>query len=268
MTASDATGPATVPDGATARFVRRPAITSSVVALAAGGVAVALVADTALQREILRLAVVGGALAFGIGARLVRHGGTALPGSGCADRARWRSRRSRRGGTGGHAVPAGHPPGRVASRDCGYVDALRGACAGPVPVESGPDRSRRRLRVPRRARDGGDTGVGTTALLLAALATIVARDAAENAVSVGGQIGGQRGARTVRAELAHVGVAASVGAGAVVVRTRGGPSRHRRPPVRRARRAHRRQRGSGPRLQSIVRARRLAGRPGTMGVQS
>jgi len=54
------------------------------------------------------------------------------------------------------------------------------------------------------------------ALLLAALATIVARDAAENAVSVGGQIGGQRGARTVRAELAHVG-AASVGAGAVVV---------------------------------------------------
>jgi len=36
-------------------------------------------------------------------------------------------------------------------------------------------------------------------------------------VSVGGQIGGQRGARTVRAELAHVGVAASVGAGAVVV---------------------------------------------------
>jgi len=59
--------------------------------------------------------------------------------------------------------------------------------------------------------------VGTTALLLAALATIVARDAAENAVSVGGQIGGQRGARTVRAELAHVGVAASVGAGAVVV---------------------------------------------------
>jgi len=77
MTASDATGPATVPDGATARFVRRPAITSSVVALAAGGVAVALVADTALQREILRLAV-GGALAFRIGARLVRHGGTAL----------------------------------------------------------------------------------------------------------------------------------------------------------------------------------------------
>jgi len=60
--------------------------------------------------------------------------------------------------------------------------------------------------------------VGTTALLLAALATIVARDAAENAVSVGGQIGGQRGARTVRAELAHVGVAARAWArGAVVV---------------------------------------------------
>jgi len=115
------------------------------------------------------------------------------------------SRRSRRDGTGNHAAPAGHPPDRVASRNRGSVGALRGACAGSVPMVPGPDRRRHRPRVPRRARDGGDTGVGTTALLLATLATIVARDAAENAVSVGGQIGVQRGARTVRAELAHVG---------------------------------------------------------------
>jgi len=58
-------------------FADRRSRAASLPPLPAGGVAVALVADTALQREILRLAV-GGALAFGIGARLVRHGGTAL----------------------------------------------------------------------------------------------------------------------------------------------------------------------------------------------
>ncbi|ACM56004.1 DUF7519 family protein [Halorubrum lacusprofundi] len=216
MTASDATGPATVPDGATARFVRRPAITSSVVALAAGGVAVALVADTALQREILRLAV-GGALAFGIGARLVRHGGTALRALGALIAL-----------GGGLVVLVAVGQAATQSPQVTHrVELLPGIVgmwtlsAALAPV---------RFRWSRALIDlgagfvflgvlvtGVTQGVGTTALLLAALATIVARDAAENAVSVGGQIGGQRGARTVRAELAHVGVAASVGAGAVVV---------------------------------------------------
>jgi len=111
MTASDATGPATVPDGATARFVRRPAITSSVVALAAGGVAVALVAaDTALQREILRFCRRRRPrLRDRCTTRSSRWDGP--PGSGCADRARWRSRRSRRGGDRRPRSPRRSPTG-------------------------------------------------------------------------------------------------------------------------------------------------------------
>jgi len=163
--------------------------------------------------------------------------------------------------------PAGHPPGRVASRDCGYVDALRGACAGPVPVESGP-RSRRRLRVPRRARDGVTQGVGHH--------RAPARGARDDRRAGRGRERRVRrwtDRRSARCEdrsgrTRSRGSRRERGRGRRRGRTRGGPSRHRRPPVRRARRAHRRQRGSGPRLQSIVRARRLAGRPGTMGVQS
>ncbi|MFW6316914.1 MAG: hypothetical protein ACOC06_00410, partial [Halorubrum sp.] len=77
MTAPDATDTEAAPDEGTARFVRRPAVASGVVALAAGSVAVALVADSVLQREVLRLAVVG-VLAFGVGGRFARRGGTPL----------------------------------------------------------------------------------------------------------------------------------------------------------------------------------------------
>lgn len=216
MTVPDAMGPTTVPDEAIARFVRRPAVASSVVALAAGSVAVALVADTTLQREILRLAVVG-VLAFGIGGRLVRHGGTALGALGALV------------ALGGGLVvlvamgQAATQPPQVTNR----IELLPGIVglwtlsAALAPV---------RVRWCRALIDVGTgfvflgvlvtgvtQGVGTTALLLATLATILAWDAAENAVSVGGQIGVQRGVRTVRAELAHVGVAASVGVGAIVI---------------------------------------------------
>ena len=204
------------PDGGTVRFVRRPAVASSVVALVAGSVAVALVADTTLQREILRLAV-GGALAFGIGGRLARRGGTALGALGALV------------ALGGGLVvliamgQAATRPPQITHR----VELLPGIVgiwtlsAALAPV---------RLRWSRALIDVGagfvflgvlvtgvTQGAGTTALLLATLATILAWDAAENAVSVGGQIGVQRGVSTARAELAHVGVTASVGVGVIVV---------------------------------------------------
>ena len=204
------------PDGGTVRFVRRPAVASSVVALVAGSVAVALVADTTLQREILRLAV-GGVLAFGIGGRLARRGGTTLGALGALV------------ALGGGLVvliamgQAATRPPQITHR----VELLPGIVgiwtlsAALAPV---------RLRWSRALIDVGagfvflgvlvtgvTQGAGTTALLLATLATILAWDAAENAVSVGGQIGVQRGVSTVRAELAHAGVTASVGMGVIVV---------------------------------------------------
>ena len=204
------------PDGGTVRFVRRPAVASSVVALVAGSVAVALVADTTLQREILRLAV-GGVLAFGIAGRLARRGGTTLGALGALV------------ALGGGLVvliamgQAATRPPQITHR----VELLPGIVgiwtlsAALAPV---------RLRWSRALIDVGagfvflgvlvtgvTQGAGTTALLLATLATILAWDAAENAVSVGGQIGVQRGVSTVRAELAHAGVTASVGMGVIVV---------------------------------------------------
>lgn len=216
MTASDATEPAAVPDGVTARFVRRPAVGSSVIALAAASVAAALVADATLQREILGLAVVG-VLAFGLGGRSARHGGTALGVLGALV------------ALGGGLVvlaamgQAATQPPQVTHR----IELLPGIVglwtlsAALAPVRFGW--SRALIDVGTGfvflgvLVTGVTQGVGTAALLLATLATILAWDAAENAVSVGGQIGVQRGARTVRTELAHVGVAAGVGAGAVAV---------------------------------------------------
>ncbi|MGM0684705.1 MAG: DUF7519 family protein [Halobacteriota archaeon] len=216
MTAPDATETGAVPDGETARFVRRPAIGSSVIALAAGSVAVALVADAALQREVLRLAVVG-VLAFGVGGRFVRRGGTALGALGALV------------ALGGGLVvlvaigQAATRPPQVTHR----IELLPGIVglwtlsAALAPARFGW--SRALIDVGTGfvflgvLVTGVTQGAGPTALLLATLATILAWDAAENAVSVGGQIGVQPGARTLRAELAHTGVAASVGASAIAI---------------------------------------------------
>ena len=216
MTAAETVGPTTAPGGETARFVRRPAVVSSVIALAAGSVAVALVADTALQREILRLAV-GGVLAFGIGGRLVRRGVTALGALGALV------------ALGGGLIvlvamgQAATQPPQVTHR----IELLPGIVglwtlsAALSPVW---------LRWCRALIDVGTgfvflgvlvtgvtQGVGAIVFLFVMFATVIAWDAAENAVSVGGQIGVQRGASTVRSELAHVGVTASVGVGAIAV---------------------------------------------------
>ncbi|MDZ5812770.1 hypothetical protein U4E84_15600 [Halorubrum sp. AD140] len=212
MTAPDSAGPAE----ATARLVRRPAVASSVIALAAGGVAVALVVDSTLQRGILRLAV-GGALAFGIGGRLARHGETDLRALGALVVL-----------GGGLAVlvamgqAATRPPQLVHRIELlPGIAGLWTLSAALAPV---------RFPWSRALTDVGTglvflgvlvtgvtRGAGTTALLLATIATIVAWDAAENAVSVGGQMGVQRGASTVRAELVHSGVTAGVGVGSIVV---------------------------------------------------
>jgi len=212
MTAPDAAAS----DGATAPFVRRPAVASSAVALAAGSAAAALVADATLQREILRLAVVG-VLAFGIGGRLVRRDGTALRALGALV------------ALGGGVVVllavgrAATQPPQVTNR----LELLPGiAGLWTLSAALAPARFRwSRILIDIGTGlvflgvlvTGVTQGAGATALLLATLATILGRDAAENAVSVGGQIGVQRGARTVRAELAHTGAAASVGVGAIAV---------------------------------------------------
>lgn len=206
----------TVPDTATERFVRRPAVASSILALVLGGVAVALVADSTLQREVLQQAVVGVA-AFGLGGRLVRHERTATSGLGALL------------AIGGGALvlvsigTAATQPPQVTNR----IELLPGIAgiwtlsAALAPI---------RLRWSRILIDVGTglvflgvlvtgvtQGVSSTALLLAACATIIAWDVAENAVSVGGQLGVHRGASTARAELAHAGVGAVVGIVAVGV---------------------------------------------------
>ncbi|WP_080509973.1 hypothetical protein [Halorubrum saccharovorum] len=191
-TAPDATRPTTAPDGATPRFVRRPTVASGVIALVAGSVAVALVADASLQREILRLAVVG-VLAFGIGGRLVRRGVTAFGALGALVAL---------GGGLAVLVATGQAATRL-PQVTHRIELLPGIVGlwmlstALAPV---------RFRWSRALIDVGTglvflgvlvtgvtRGAGTTALLLATLATLLAWDAAENAVSVGGLIGGQRG---------------------------------------------------------------------------
>ena len=206
----------TAPDAATERFVRRPAVASSILALVLGGVAVALVADSPLQREILRQAVVGVA-AFGLGGRLVHHRKTATSALGALI------------ALGGGVLvlvsmgTAATQPPQVTHRTelLPGIVGLWTLSAALAPI---------RFRWTRILIDVGTglvflgvlvtgvtQGVSSTALLLATCATIIAWDTAENAVSVGGQLGVHRGASTARAELAHVGVAAVVGVVAVGV---------------------------------------------------
>ncbi|MGM0606058.1 MAG: DUF7519 family protein [Halobacteriota archaeon] len=190
----------------TRSFVRRPTVTSSVLAVAFGIAAVGLLAESSGQRRPLMMAAVG-AVSFTLGGRLWRRDSSAigvivaLCGS----------------------LLLAASIGYVAIRSPQLVDrfellpGLLGLwilAAALVPVRF------------RRSRLGIDVGTGLLfvsvltsgvvhgasppALIVAAAATILAWDAAENAVSLGGQIGSHRIATTAKAELTHVGVSGAV----------------------------------------------------------
>lgn len=195
----------------TDRFVRRPTLVSGGLALLSGVVAVGLVAETVLQRQILLGAAVG-VVVFALGGRLWRRGhvavGVPLALSGCLL----------------VAVAAGYAavrPPQIVHR----LELLPGIlglwtlAAALVPL---------RFRWSRLLVDVGAgmvflpvlaggvvRGASTAALVVAGAATILAWDAGENAVSVGGQVGAGEAA-TARAEVVHAGVGCGVAVVAVV----------------------------------------------------
>lgn len=198
---------------ATAEFRPLPTVVSGVIALVAAAVATGLIAETAAQRSVLAVAIVGVA-AVAVGGRLWRLGHTvfgvvvALCGTLVV------------------AVAVGEAlsrPETVVGR-LELLPAILGLwtlAAALVPVRL----SRRRLLVDAGAAlvflavvtSGVVRGASTPALVGAGAATILAWDAAENAVSIGGQVGSDPGTATARAELVHVGVTGGVAVGAVAV---------------------------------------------------
>lgn len=192
-------------------FVRRPTLVSGVLALLAGVVAVGLVAGTTLQRQILLGAAVG-VVVFLFGGRLWRRGhvavGVLLAFCGCLL----------------VAIAAGYAavqPPRIVHR----LELLPGILGlWTLAVALVPLRFRwSRLLVDVGAgavfvsvlTSGVVTGATTAAIVVAGAATILAWDAGENAVSVGGQVGDGE-ASTARAEIVHAGVGGGVAVAAVV----------------------------------------------------
>jgi hypothetical protein len=192
-------------------FVRLPTLVSGGVAILAGALAIGLIAETATQRRVLAVGVVG-ATVFTIGGRLWRRGRRAIGAiaSLC-----------------GIAVlavavlDAAVQPPQVVDR----LELLPGMIglwivAGALaPL---------RFRWSRSLIDAGTglvflsvltsgvvRGASTTALVAAAAATILAWDAAEHAVSLGGQVGARRAAATARGELVHAGFSGLVAVAAV-----------------------------------------------------
>jgi len=195
---------------ATDRFARRPTLASGVLALLAGVVAVGLIAGTGLQRRILLGAAVGVA-GFALGGRLWRRGHAAV--GILLVLCGWFV----------VAVAAGYAatqPPRLVHR----LELLPGIlglwtlAAALVPL---------RFRWSRLLVDVGAgavfisvltsgvlRGAPTAALVIAGAATILAWDAGENAVSLGGQVGAGEAA-TARTEIVHAGVGAVVAVVAV-----------------------------------------------------
>ncbi|WP_299334192.1 DUF7519 family protein [Haloplanus sp.] len=192
-------------------FDHRPTPTSGVLGLAAGTFAVGLVAGTTVQRLLLTVAV-GGAAAFALGGRL------------------WRRRRTAGGllgvcGSLAVVAAAGYAatrPERVVHR-LELLPGLLGLwvlAAGLLPLRV----RRGRLLIDIGAglvfitvlTGGVVRGASTAALVVAAAATILAWDAAENAVSMGGQVGSCGATDSRRAELVHAGFSGCVAVVAVV----------------------------------------------------
>jgi hypothetical protein len=198
--------------GAVERFVRLPTVTSSVVAVVAAGGAVGLLADTAIQRRLLAAVFVGVA-AVGVGGRLRTHFGRPI---GLAIAV-----------VGSLVVALGVWATLVAPSQFGHrlelVPGLVGLwvlVVALVPIRAAW--SRRLIDLGTGLVFAGVLVSGvlrdasTTALLLAAAATILAWDAADNAVSLGNQIGAHWATKQTRAELHHIGITGAVAVVAVV----------------------------------------------------
>lgn len=192
-------------------FVRRPTPAGSALAVAASVVAVGLVADAAVQRRILAVAVAG-VVAFAVGAGAWRRGHP-LVGAVLA--------------TGG-AVVALYGLALAGTRPTAHVHrfellpGLLGAwllAAGLAPVRVGWERrlvaTGSGLVFLAVLTSGLVRTTSLTSLLVAGALTVLAWDAAENAVSLGAQMGSR--ARTRRAELVHSAASALVAAVAVLL---------------------------------------------------
>lgn len=194
-------------------FVPRPTVVSSVIAVAAGIVAVGLIADTAAQRQLL-IATVVGVASFGVGGRL------------------WHGRRDGIGAVGmlcgtmillivvamGVTQPL-QPTQRIELLPGIFGLGVLTAALVPVGfrwsrllVDSGTG-----LVFLAVLASGVVQGASATTLVIAATATILAWDAAENAVSIGGQVGTAPDTTSGEAELVHVGFTGGVATIVIVV---------------------------------------------------
>lgn len=193
------------------RFVRRPAVGSSALAVALAVLALVLLVDASVQRRILAVAVAGTA-AFAGGVVVWRDdqplvGGFAAVGGTAVVLLAFTFALTRPSMTVHRLVLA---PG---------VLGLWVLAAGVAPVRRGRER-------PLVAMGTGlvflavlTSGVVRTTdlapLLVAGALTVLAWDAAENAVSIGRQLG--EAAQTVRSELVHGAASGLVAGGAVLL---------------------------------------------------
>lgn len=196
---------------ANATFVRRPARAGSGLALAAGLLAVATVADASVQRWVLGLAAVGFATC-------------------AASAAAWRRDLSVLGAIaalGGTAIVLA-AVALAATRPSSYVHRLEllpgvvglvALAAGLFPVRVGWERplvtAGTGLVFVAVLAAGVLRDATLTSLLAAGALTILAWDSAENAVSLGRQVGAD--AATVRATLARGAVGGVVAGGAILL---------------------------------------------------
>ena len=192
-----------------ATLVRHPVRTSSGLSIAAGVLAVSLVAETAVQRRILAVAVIG-VLTFAVGGLLWRRG---------------------RSGIGvfvaiGGTILIAYALGLAAMRPAFLTQRLElipGVVglwiltAGLLPVRLGWERplvdAGTGFLFLAVLTSGVVQGASFGALLVAGILTILAWDAAENAVSLGNQLG--RHAPTTRGEFVHGAASSAVAIGAI-----------------------------------------------------
>jgi len=196
---------------ATASFDRRPAVPSSALAVAFGVVAVAFVADTGAQREVLTVAVVG-SVTFAAGVVAWRRGHAAIGELAVA------------GGTVVVLVSVWYGLTRpmLSVHRFELIPGLVGVwllAAGVAPLRYGWERrllaAGTGLVFVSVVMSGVVQATDLGPLLVAGLLTIVAWDVGENAVSLGRQVGVDGDTR--RAEAVHLATTALVGGAAVLL---------------------------------------------------
>lgn len=189
-------------------FVRQPTVVSTAAGVGAGVVAVGLIADTPIQRRILAVAVLA-VVALVAGGQMRRRTpdtlGALLILCGAVL------------GLGAVVAAVSRPPQFIHRIELlPGVAGLLVLAVALLPL---------RFRWSRVLVDAGVgllflavigsgivQGASAMALITAAAATIFAWDAAENAVSLGGQIGADSATDTTRTELVHLGFSAGIAA--------------------------------------------------------